>query len=360
MRSSRRAPVVLAAISVLILSACGANGSREANVDDIDVTITGDGADRAAEFTWGGEPFAEIDEPFNATETQTRILNGAGAAGAGSGLDTGEATGSPTDGPDDGPDRMLIDYAILNGTSGQIAVSTLGHDPVAVDVGPASVIPPGMLRALEGAESGTTLLTSMPPADGFGPNGVPEAGIAGGDSIVVYLEVHDVYSILTAAQGTTVDPVDGLPTVEADGASPAEVTVPEGEDPPTELVAQLLVEGEGPVTEPGDNVSVHYTGVNWETGEQFDSSLTPDRGQPFVVDNLGSAPVIDGWNEGLQGLPVGSRVLLVLPPDLAYGELPEPAEGEGDEASETAAPQQDAHPLAGQTLIFVVDILDAS
>jgi FKBP-type peptidyl-prolyl cis-trans isomerase len=74
--------------------------------------------------------------------------------------------------------------------------------------------------------------------------------------------------------------------------------------------------GTGQTVKTGDNVSVHYTG--WLTnGKKFDSSV--DRGQPFTVENVGNAPVIKGWNEGLIGMKVGGKRQLRIPPDLAYG-----------------------------------------
>lgn len=358
-------PLVLAAISALVISACSSSDeSQETTIDDLDVTVTGSGAERSAEITWGGEPIADTEEPFTATASETRIISGEGAGGAAPADtgdatdeptdpagDTGDATDGPTEEPDAGPDRASIEYVLVNGTSGETVVSTFESGPVTVDVSAGSLLPPGLLRALDGAEPGTSMLTVLTPNDGFGPNGSPEFGISGTDTVIMYVEVVDLFDILDAAEGTPVDPVDGLPTVEADGVNAATVTIPEGEEPPAELIVQPLIEGEGPVTEAGDTVTVHYTGVSWDTGETFDDSWS--RGAPFPVEDLGNAPLIQGWNDGLVGLPVGSRVMLVIPPELAYGEAPE----EGAEQA-TDAPQQS--PLAGQTLVFVIDILDAS
>ncbi|MEX1256436.1 MAG: FKBP-type peptidyl-prolyl cis-trans isomerase [Gemmatimonadota bacterium] len=85
----------------------------------------------------------------------------------------------------------------------------------------------------------------------------------------------------------------------------------------TGLYIQDEAEGEGEPVRPGNAVLVHYTG--WlPNGMKFDSSL--DRNEPFVVSPVGTAQVIAGWNEGLQGMRPGGRRLLVLPPNLAYGE----------------------------------------
>jgi FKBP-type peptidyl-prolyl cis-trans isomerase FkpA len=78
-----------------------------------------------------------------------------------------------------------------------------------------------------------------------------------------------------------------------------------------------IKDGTGPAAKNGQTVTVHYTG--WLTnGKKFDSSL--DRGQPFTVQPLGSAPVIKGWNEGLVGMKVGGKRQLRIPPELAYGD----------------------------------------
>ncbi len=86
--------------------------------------------------------------------------------------------------------------------------------------------------------------------------------------------------------------------------------------PPAELVITDLIEGTGPAAEAGQYVSVHYVGVTHSTGEEFDSSY--DRGQPLKF-GLGRGQVISGWDQGLQGMKVGGRRQLVIPPDMAYG-----------------------------------------
>jgi FKBP-type peptidyl-prolyl cis-trans isomerase len=114
-----------------------------------------------------------------------------------------------------------------------------------------------------------------------------------------------------------------------------EIPKPAGE-PPAELVTIDIVKGKGKTAKQGDLVSMQYVGASWSTGEQFDASW--DRGrEPFEFE-LGSGMVIGGWDEGIPGMKVGGRRLLVIPPDLGYG----PA-GQG--------------PIApNETLIFVVDL----
>ncbi|MGH3423603.1 MAG: FKBP-type peptidyl-prolyl cis-trans isomerase [Nocardioidaceae bacterium] len=119
-----------------------------------------------------------------------------------------------------------------------------------------------------------------------------------------------------------------------DGSSKPEIDFPGGE-PPTELRLNDVVVGDGPEATAGDRVEVHYVGVEFESGEEFDASY--NRGEPisFPLEGL-----IQGWQEGIPGMRVGGRRQLVIPPHLAYG----PAGG--------------GHRLSGKTLIFMIDLLD--
>ena len=117
-----------------------------------------------------------------------------------------------------------------------------------------------------------------------------------------------------------------------------EVDFPDGEPPETLEVTDIW-EGDGKVAMPGDNVLVHYVGVAYSTGEEFDASW--DRGEPLEF-RLGAGHVIAGWDQGVAGMKVGGRRQLIIPPDLAYGNR-----GAGN----VIAP--------GETLIFVCDLVSA-
>ena len=95
------------------------------------------------------------------------------------------------------------------------------------------------------------------------------------------------------------------------------VDPPEG-PAPTDLQIIDLEEGSGPEAVAGKTVAVHYVGVAYSSGEEFDSSY--DRGDPLVFP-LGARRVITGWDNGLVGMKVGGRRRLVIPPQLAYGDL---------------------------------------
>ena len=105
-------------------------------------------------------------------------------------------------------------------------------------------------------------------------------------------------------------------TKKADNNSPTKVTGP-GTKTADGLQYWDIKVGTGPTAAAGQTAKVHYTG--WLTnGKKFDSSV--DRGEPFMVEPLGTAPVIKGWNEGIIGMKVGGKRQLRIPPDLAYGE----------------------------------------
>ncbi|HTA00848.1 MAG TPA: FKBP-type peptidyl-prolyl cis-trans isomerase [Streptosporangiaceae bacterium] len=115
-----------------------------------------------------------------------------------------------------------------------------------------------------------------------------------------------------------------------------EIDFPGGE-PPADLDITDIWEGEGAVAKPGDTVQVHYVGVAYSTGEEFDASW--NRGEPLEF-QLGTGRVIAGWDQGVQGMRVGGRRQLIIPPDLAYGDRG---------AGRAIAP--------GETLIFVCDLV---
>ena len=117
------------------------------------------------------------------------------------------------------------------------------------------------------------------------------------------------------------------------------ITVPET-PPPTELVTIDHVVGEGTEATPGTTVTVHYVGVAWSNGRQFDASW--DRNDPLRF-GLGAGQVIQGWDNGVAGMRVGGRRTLHIPPDMGYG-----SRGAGG----VIAPNE--------TLIFVVDLLDVA
>ncbi|HXH57844.1 FKBP-type peptidyl-prolyl cis-trans isomerase [Iamia sp.] len=118
-----------------------------------------------------------------------------------------------------------------------------------------------------------------------------------------------------------------------------DVTVPDI-DPPAQMESDDLTVGDGAEATSGSNVEVHYVGVSWSTGQQFDASW--DRGDTFTF-RLGAGQVIAGWDQGVVGMRVGGQRRLTLPPDMAYGSRGAPG---------AIAPNE--------TLVFVVDLVGVS
>ncbi len=107
-----------------------------------------------------------------------------------------------------------------------------------------------------------------------------------------------------------------------------------GGEPPADLDILDIVVGEGAEATPGDTVKVHYVGVEFHTGEQFDASWNRGESIEFPLQGL-----IQGWQDGIPGMKVGGRRQLTIPPEQAYG------------------PEGSGHRLSGKTLIFIIDLL---
>lgn len=128
-----------------------------------------------------------------------------------------------------------------------------------------------------------------------------------------------------------------LPTVSGKVGDEPELKIPSG-DAPTELVTKDIKKGDGKTAKAGDTLSMQYVGYNWSDGVMFDGSYS--RGEPFEFE-LGAGNVIQGWDEGIEGMKEGGRRLLVIPPEKGYGEAGSPP---------SIPPNE--------TLVFVVDLED--
>jgi FKBP-type peptidyl-prolyl cis-trans isomerase len=200
---------------------------------------------------------------------------------------------------------------------------------------------PGLEKALVGQKAGSRVIAVIPPKEGFGASGNSQIGVSGTDTLVFVVDMIQEFGDSAGVTGTqTTNGGGALPTVTAaTGKSPA-VTIPSVTQPKT-LQVMTLVKGTGPKVAKGQYIVVQYTGVNWRTKKVFDSSWS--RSQPTAF-NIGVGQVIKGWDSGIVGQTVGSRVLLVIPP----------AEGYGKTGSSTAG-------IKGtDDIVFVVDILDAT
>jgi peptidylprolyl isomerase len=185
------------------------------------------------------------------------------------------------------------------------------------------------------------VIAVIPPKEGFGSAGNSQIGVSATDTLVFVVDMIQEFSNSAGVTGAQTSNGGGtLPTVTtATGKSPA-VSIPSVTQPKS-LEVKTLVKGTGPKVAKGQYIVVQYTGVNWRTRKIFDSSWS--RSQPTAF-NIGVGQVIKGWDSGIVGQTVGSRVLLVIPP----------ADGYGKTGSSQAG-------IKGtDDIVFVVDILDAT
>ncbi|WP_019630199.1 FKBP-type peptidyl-prolyl cis-trans isomerase [Actinomadura atramentaria] len=196
----------------------------------------------------------------------------------------------------------------------------------------------GVDKGLVGHTAGSRVVLQIPPADGFGAQG-EQMGISANDSMVFVIDILSVYPKDAGPSGTTHELKDkDLPKVTPGKAGEApKVEIPKT-DAPSKLQVKTLVEGTGAPLKKNDSAVVKYQGQLWRNGKVFDSSFT--NGVPAVFP-IGTGATVPGFDKGLTGQKVGSRVLLVLPPKEGYG----------------SKGQEQAGIKGTDTLVFVVDIL---
>lgn len=309
----RRLSVTFSALALVGLSACaGEEGASDAGATDRPDAISG--LTVSGEF--GEEPTVEVD-----------------------GLDVEEAVVAELisgDGPEVARDSSVnYRFYIVNDTGELVSNNYPEPRPQSIQVDEQVEV---LGDALAGSNIGDRVALAVPVTDLFGPEGGAQFGLAADDDLVIVMDlIEETAEPLTGPEGTEQEAPAGLPTpVEEDG----EVTGLDFEDTPRNAPGKLqvvtLVEGEGPEVQVNDAVTVDYLGTVWRGDAPFDESYS---GEPTTF-TLAEGGLIDGWVEGLQGVPVGSRVMLVVPPEKGYG-----AAGAGEQIP------------GGATLVFVVDVL---
>ncbi|GAA3781232.1 FKBP-type peptidyl-prolyl cis-trans isomerase [Streptomyces phyllanthi] len=206
--------------------------------------------------------------------------------------------------------------------------------PFSLTLGAGGVIK-GWDQGLEGQKVGSRVELVIPPDLGYGAQG--QGDIKANATLVFVVDIVKGTTIPASAKGTEVaqDNID-LPKVgtNTDGKAP-KVTMPKDSDPPKKLVSNYVLESDGAVVKDTDSVVVNYEALLWEGGKKFDSTYDTGKTATFPLDQL----TVKGLKAGLAGKKVGSRVLLVLPPDQAFGDQ-----------------EQQGIPK-NSTLVFAVDIL---
>jgi peptidylprolyl isomerase len=318
-RLLRPAMVLLGALA--LVAACASSGGHTTSSSSTTtqaVSLDGVAVTGAA----GKTPTLTLTKtPFTVPKTVTKVLN----AGTGATIVKGQ--------------KVQVDYLLVDGRDGKERDTTYGKQSRVFTADPAKLLP-GLATGMINEKVGSRVLVAVPPADGFGADGNTQLGVQKDDTLLFVIDLKSATTPLAKPSGTAVAPKPGLPTVKADSKGTPVVTLPSGAAP-TKLVSQPLIKGNGAVIKAGQSLTVNYVGVIWPGGKIFDSSYASGNTAEFVI---GEGQVIKGWDQGLVGQTVGSRMLLVIPPDLGYG-----AQGNSSGGIK-----------GSDTLVFVVDVLDAS
>lgn len=310
-RSSSFTALGLSAGLLVSLAACAPSSTTA----DADCLPSGAAADAVSvDGAFGSTPVTEFEAPLTAESTERRVLE----AGEGDAAANG--------------DTIVFEYTLYNGETGAEIETTGfgGATPATFTIDTASEQFVGISQALECSTPGSRLAIVVPPADGFGAEGVPALELSGSESL---LFVVDVIEVETPPEPVTPGEwTEGVPEIDL-GATPPVVTLPEG-GAPDELLLAVLEQGDGDVVAADSTVLVDYQGTSWQTGEVFDQSYGAS---PATFPVTG---VIQGFSAALVGQQVGTTLVVTIPAALAYGDDPE------------------AHPLGGQDLLFLVSIID--
>ncbi|MEU2777324.1 FKBP-type peptidyl-prolyl cis-trans isomerase [Streptomyces sp. NPDC007162] len=238
-------------------------------------------------------------------------------------------------------DFIQADYLGQIWSSGKVFDQSYDRTPLLLQLAQGSIID-GWRYALAGKKAGSRVLMAVPPTWGYGTSGNAQAGIKGTDTLVFVVDVLNSFNSKSSSTGKEVAQSDAaLPKVgtNTDGKAPS-IDVPKA-DPPKKLVSAYVLEGDGAEVKASQTVLCQFKGVVWDGGKTFEQTYDSGRLAQFSVEQM--QEVVKGLAQGLTGKKVGSRVLVVVPPDLAYGNNP-PSGGVVKK---------------GSTLVFSVDILAA-
>lgn len=259
---------------------------------------------------WGKLPKVTIPAPFAIDKTQAKVLiAGKGAEVTADGL-------------------FSFRYYLAAGPTGKKLEESFSSKSDFTTTLPGLI--KGFQTTLVGKKVGSRVLLAVTGPDGYDSQGGSQDGsIKVGDTLIFVVDI--VGAAVAQPSGKTVTPPAGLPTVTGGAADKPTVTMP-GTAAPAAMSAVSLIEGTGAKVAKDDTIYVRYVGYSWKTGKLVDDQWTPN-------DGLLSS-TISGWQTGLLGKRVGSRVLLVLPPKDGY-------------------PQGSNNPPleAGDTIVYVIDIL---
>jgi peptidylprolyl isomerase len=303
----RRILLATLAATSLVLAGCGGDSDGAASLDSIKVSA-------------GASPKVTVPKDFTATKTASKTIK----AGSGDTLKT--------------DDLVKLNYVAVNGrTAGEFDNSYKAKTPLTVTLNETSVLP-GFIKGLKGKKIGSRVLVAIPPKDGF--NAAQEQlKLKKTDTMVFLFDV--VSKVPTEASGKAKKLPADVPQITYDkNDHPVGFkTTSKTEKKVTKQSIDVVVQGSGATITKGQTVTTQYVGAKYADGKVFDESWTTAP-RPNQV---GVGALYPCWDEQLVGQKLGSRVVLVCPPDKAFG----------DNAPPTGVDKKDP-------VIFVIDLLDAS
>lgn len=296
------------AILALVLSACG--GSDGSKLDDVEYSLNGATA----------EPSVSFATPFAASETVAHKIE----EGSGDEIVDG--------------DTLLVDATVFSGADATAMGTTYTDAPMVIPIGEQlKEAAPELYEVLVGSKVGMSFsyTTNVDQTSTSTDEAVPTVSAGTATNVEVYTVAS---KLLKSAEGIAAEeqPATLSEFSVAEDGTPTLTLAEDRGDAPTELSAENLITGDGATIGENDTVYANYIGVTWSDGAVFDENFST---QPLDFSLNG---VIEGWKQGLAGKTVGSRVLLTIPSELAYGE----------DAAGSGAPEG--------ALVFVVDILGSS
>lgn len=317
----RRRLVALTLVPFLLFgaAACGGDGEPSDGASaSVDMGEKIEGVQVSGPF--GKEPKVTVDAPVDVNESVSQVIR----SGDGAAVQENK--------------EALLHFTVYNGKTGKRLGSTYDQQvPQKASTQDGNLFP-SMLDAIVGKPSGSRILIASTPEQAYGPQGLPDAGLSGKDTVIFVVDVLSTHpgEVLDAPQGEEVEPPKGMPRVVAKNGEVTDVTF-EGAPAkaPDELQVIPLIKGEGPPARDDSFVTFDYYGVTWGGKRPFDQSYDREP-VPFPV---GINGLIQAWDKEIPGLKRGSRVMIIAPPETAYGAQARPG-----------IP-------ANSTLVFVVDIL---
>lgn len=337
--------VAVSLTALLTLSACGGDSDSESKDKDKASSESSEASDSPSPVT--------LEEPKPADTKKVDKIKVGKATGKkppkltvpGGKVSVSQATVNVLD---EGKGKALddavvdVDLAMYTAKDGKPVQGLNTYEqggPQSLDLSGDQILP-GFIKAIKGQKVGSNGVAVLPAKDMYGKEGFPDGGVGPDEDIILYFDVVD--EAQTEAEGKKVKPKKGLPEVEWKAGAPAKFTISgDAKKAGKTTEVQPLIEGEGKKVKKGDTIDATYTGATLKDGKVFDSSM--NAGKAPVSFPIGEGGVIPGWDKGLVGQKVGSRVLLVIPAKEAYGTEKEVQEGQ-----------------PGGDLVFVVDIVGTS